>query len=82
VSGSAISEYRSEIRDSEIEALEDKVSRNSYRKYLKRLTLKRVRSFTDREITFDFPVTALVGPNGGGKTTILVERPLSSARQR
>jgi len=66
-----MSEYKSEIRDSEIEALEDKVSRNSYRKYLKRLTLKRVRSFTDREITFDFPVTALVGPNGGGKTTIL-----------
>lgn len=62
---------RSEIRASDIEALEDKVARNSYRKYLKRLTLKRVRGFSDREITFDFPVTALVGPNGGGKTTIL-----------
>jgi energy-coupling factor transporter ATP-binding protein EcfA2 len=64
-------DYRSEIRDSDIAALEDKVARNSYRKYLKRLILKRVRSFTDREVTFDFPVTALVGPNGGGKTTIL-----------
>jgi len=30
-----------------------------------------VRGFTEREVTFDFPVTALVGPNGGGKTTIL-----------
>jgi predicted ATPase len=66
-----VGEYRSEIRDSEISALEEKVSKNSYRKYLSRLTLKRVRSFTDREVTFDFPVTALVGPNGGGKTTIL-----------
>jgi predicted ATPase len=66
-----MSEYRSEVRDSAIAALEDKVSRNSYRKYLKRLILKRVRSFTDREVIFDFPVTALVGPNGGGKTTIL-----------
>ena len=66
-----MSKYNSEIRDSDIEALEDKAAGNSYRKYLKRLILKRVRSFTDREITFDFPVTALVGPNGGGKTTIL-----------
>nr|WP_155910152.1 MULTISPECIES: AAA family ATPase [unclassified Mycolicibacterium] len=38
---------------------------------MSRLVLKRVRGFTDREVTFDFPVTALVGPNGGGKTTIL-----------
>lgn len=66
-----MSEYKSEIRDSDIRALEDKVTKGSYRKYLSRLTLKRVRGFTDREVTFDFPVTALVGPNGGGKTTIL-----------
>jgi len=66
-----MSEYRSEIRDSEIEALEEKVARGAYRKYLSRVTLKRVRGFTDREVTFEFPVTALVGPNGGGKTTIL-----------
>ncbi|MYQ54706.1 MULTISPECIES: ATP-dependent nuclease [unclassified Streptomyces] len=66
-----MSQYRSEIRESLISALEDKAAKGNYRKYLKRLTLKKVRGFRDREITFDFPVTALVGPNGGGKTTIL-----------
>jgi predicted ATPase len=64
-------EYRSEIRDSEIQAQEEKVARGNYPKYLRRLILKRVRGFSEREVTFDFPVTALVGPNGGGKTTIL-----------
>jgi len=66
-----VNEYRSEIRDSEIQAQEEKVARGNYPKYLKRLILKRVRGFSEREVTFDFPVTALVGPNGGGKTTIL-----------
>ncbi|BCO36006.1 hypothetical protein BMW24_008660 [Mycobacterium heckeshornense] len=66
-----MSEFKSEIRDSTINALENKVAKGSYKKYLSRLVLKRVRGFTDREVTFDFPVTALVGPNGGGKTTIL-----------
>src|SRR5262245_14582990 len=66
-----MSQYKGEIRESEIQSLEEKVLKNNYRKYLKRLILKRVRSFLEREVTFDFPVTALVGPNGGGKTTIL-----------
>jgi hypothetical protein len=64
-----MTEYQSEIRASDIQALEDRVARSTstYRKYLKRLILKRVRGFTDREVTFDFPVTALIGPNGGGQ---------------
>ncbi|HEX6419122.1 MAG TPA: AAA family ATPase [Acidimicrobiales bacterium] len=66
-----MSEYQNEIRDSVLQRLEERVRKGSYEKYLKRLTLKRLRSFTDREVTFDFPVTALVGPNGGGKSTIL-----------
>ena len=62
---------RSEIRDSDIIALADRVSKESYQKYLRRLTLVKVRSFSDRRVSFDFPVTALIGPNGGGKTTVL-----------
>jgi energy-coupling factor transporter ATP-binding protein EcfA2 len=30
-----------------------------------------VRNIEDQDVTFEFPVTALIGPNGGGKTTIL-----------
>lgn len=63
--------YRSEIRSSDIADLETKVANENYGSYLRRLTLKRVRGFSDRVVSFDFPVTALVGPNGGGKTTVL-----------
>lgn len=63
--------YRSEIRQSQIENLLEKVRTKNYSKYLYKLTLSKVRGFSDKVITFDFPVTALVGPNGGGKTTIL-----------
>ena len=63
--------YLSEIRESTIQALEDKVANSDYGQYLRRITLTKVRAFSEREVRFDFPVTALVGPNGGGKTTIL-----------
>ncbi|MET9801569.1 AAA family ATPase [Streptomyces sp. NPDC006368] len=66
-----MADYRSEVRQSVITDLETKVSKENYGKYLKRLTLRKLRGFTDREVTFEFPVTALVGPNGGGKTTVL-----------
>lgn len=61
----------SEIRDSHITALSERVRRRAYDKYLTGMRLVRLRGFRDREIRFDFPVTALVGPNGAGKTTIL-----------
>jgi hypothetical protein len=54
--------YRSEIRDSKIKKLEDKVAAGKYGTYLRRITLKKVRSFEDRVVTFEFPVTAIVGP--------------------
>lgn len=63
--------YRSQIRQSEINELLEKVSKGNYAKYLSKLYLKKVRGFTDQIITFDFPVTSIIGPNGGGKTTVL-----------
>lgn len=62
---------QSEIRDSQINALLKKVADRNYGKYLYRIQLSKVRGFEDQTVRLDFPVTALIGPNGGGKTTIL-----------
>jgi energy-coupling factor transporter ATP-binding protein EcfA2 len=61
----------SEIRSSTIRELLDKARKRNYAKYLASLRLERIRFFKGAEVTFDFPVTALIGPNGGGKSTIL-----------
>lgn len=63
--------YKSEIRPSEINLLQDKAQKLNYEKYLRKVNLIKCRAFIDQTIEFDFPVTALIGPNGGGKTTIL-----------
>lgn len=63
--------YRSEIRDSTIRSLIDKVRKQNFNEYLLSVRLERVRQFRGVQINFDFPVTALVGPNGSGKSTIL-----------
>ena len=62
---------RSEIRQSQLITLSDRVHRGTYAKYLKIIRLNKVRGFVDAQVNFDFPVTALVGPNGGGKSTVL-----------
>lgn len=64
-------EFQSEIRDSEINQLLEKVDKRNYGKYLIKLTMQTLRGFRDSTVRFDFPVTAIVGPNGGGKTTVL-----------
>ncbi|MBN8839637.1 MAG: AAA family ATPase [Sphingomonadales bacterium] len=63
--------FKSEVRDSTINDLLDKARERNYKQYLAKLTLKKVRGFSDEPISFDFPVTAIIGPNGGGKTTAL-----------
>jgi len=62
---------QSEIRQSQLVALSDKVRRGNYATYLKSVRLNKVRGFNGAQVNFDFPVTALVGPNGGGKSTVL-----------
>ncbi|WP_234881147.1 ATP-dependent nuclease [Mycobacteroides salmoniphilum] len=64
-------ELKSEIRDSTIQNLSERVRKRNYTKYLTGMRLVKLRGFTDVEVRFDFPVTALIGPNGAGKTTIL-----------
>ncbi len=61
----------SEIRHSQLSELFDRVRRYNYSKYLRSVRLTKVRGFSGAAVSFDFPVTALVGPNGGGKSTVL-----------
>lgn len=63
--------YKSEIRNSQLKKLEEKAKKLNYEKYLSKVNLVKCRAFKDQVITFEYPVTALIGPNGGGKTTIL-----------
>lgn len=63
--------YQSDIRPSQINALFDKVTKNNYGKYLKKVTLCPIRGFRNESVSFEFPVTAIIGPNGGGKTSVL-----------
>ena len=63
--------YRRDIRDSQIRNLRKKVEDADYKKYLVEMTLHKLRAFQGARIRFRFPVTALIGPNSGGKSTIL-----------
>jgi len=62
---------RSEIRDSTINELLEKVQKLNYEKYLHKVNISKLRGLENQEVIFEFPVTAIIGPNGGGKTTIL-----------
>ena len=56
--------YKSEIRPSQINKLMDKARKLNYEKYLHRVNLIKCRAFNNQSIEFDYPVTALIGPNG------------------
>ncbi|MCK4259990.1 MAG: AAA family ATPase [Halanaerobiales bacterium] len=60
----------SEIRDSEIQELFEKVSNRNYGKYLNALEMVNIRGFKKQVVNFDFLVTAIIGLNGCGKTTV------------
>ena len=63
--------YESQIRPTQINALLEKVQKRGYGRYLIGVALEKIRGFTDSRVDFEFPVTAIIGPNGGGKTTVL-----------
>lgn len=62
--------FQSEIRPSQINDLFEKVRNRNYGKYLLKIVIDKARAIEGKTIDFEFPVTAIVGPNGGGKTTI------------
>lgn len=59
------------LSPNEIQQELEKVRTNNYSQYIKSVKLKDVRGFRDESVEFRSPVTALVGTNGGGKSTIL-----------
>ena len=63
--------YKSEVRDSDIRDLIERVRKQNYGIYLLSMRLEKIRLFKGAQINFDFPVTALIGPKGSGKSTIL-----------
>lgn len=63
--------YKSEIRYQTIVSLLDKVKKHNYGKYLLKVNIHKIRGFENKDISFEFPVTALIGPNGSGKSSIL-----------
>lgn len=66
------SKHVTSIRKSTIQKLFDRVSkRNVGAPYLYQVTLEKIRRYHGATIRFDFPVTALIGTNGGGKSTVL-----------
>lgn len=60
-----------DIQKSDIDSLEERVKKRAYKIYLPSLRMSNVRSFDHQTISFDFPITAVIGTNGGGKSTVL-----------
>ena len=63
--------YKSDIRDTTITALLEKAGRRNYGQFLSKINIIKLRGIQNETISFDFPVTAVIATNGGGKTTIL-----------
>lgn len=62
----------SNIRKSTIDGLMSRVAKRKVgAPYLFEVRLERIRRYNEARIRFDFPVTALIGTNGGGKSTVL-----------
>lgn len=60
-----------DIHQSDIDDLKKRVAKKNYKQYLLEVHIEKLRGLVGQKIRFDFPVTALVGTNGGGKSTVL-----------
>lgn len=70
------------MKPSTVKSLSERVTKRNYPKYLMEIGLEKIRSFDDQKVRFDFPVTAVIGTNGGGKSTILGSAALAYHSQR
>lgn len=46
-------------------------TRNGWPKWLEWLEIRRIRGWVEQRISFEFPIVAVVGENGSGKSTVL-----------
>jgi predicted ATPase len=63
--------YQSEIRESTVRDLLARVKAGNFGSYLRRMKMTKIRAFEGEVVDFEFPVTALIAANGGGKSSIL-----------
>ncbi|KAB3519840.1 AAA family ATPase [Corynebacterium sp. zg254] len=70
--------YRETTLKSDIDKLRKMPQKSIYPYYLHSLSIDRLRGLSDTEIEFRFPVTAVIGVNGSGKSTVLGAAALSS----
>jgi AAA15 family ATPase/GTPase len=62
---------KSHIRDSKVRNLLEKVRKKSYNQYLMSIVVENLRIFEEARVSFDFPITAIIGSNSSGKTTLM-----------
>lgn len=57
--------------EANIKEINKNLAEGKYTSYLHQIKLNKIRGFEKQVVNFEFPVTAIIAPNGGGKTTIL-----------
>jgi hypothetical protein len=63
--------YFTKSNESNIREINQSLSQGQFTSFLHQIKLNKIRGFENQTVNFEFPVTAIVAPNGGGKTTIL-----------
>ncbi len=66
-----MADYVTDIRQGLVTSLRERVRDQRVAKYLLSIKFDRLRYLRDQKINFDYPITAIIGPNGGGKSTVI-----------